>query len=161
MKTLLISATLLALAGATAVSAQPAERLSDAQFVKAARCKGLAKAEGIDTKAVDAVIKANKRGRADWIVDKADELPSRLSGGQKQRVAIARALLHRPELLLADEPTGNLDSETGEQIIALFRELHQEGLTLLVVTHEERVSRAAGRVIRLDDGRVVGEGAAA
>ncbi len=71
MKTLLISATLLALAGATAVSAQPAERLSDSQFVKAARCKGLAKADGVDTKGVDAVIKANKRGRADWIVDKA------------------------------------------------------------------------------------------
>ena len=71
MKTLLISATLLALAGATAVSAQPAERLSDSQFVKAARCKGLAKADGIDVKAVDAVIKANKRGRADWIIDKA------------------------------------------------------------------------------------------
>lgn len=71
MKTLLISAALLAAASATAASAQPAERLSDAQFVKAARCKGLAKAEGIDTKAVDAVIKANKRGRADWIVDKA------------------------------------------------------------------------------------------
>ncbi|MDB5472636.1 MAG: hypothetical protein JWR84_4196 [Caulobacter sp.] len=71
MKTLLISATLLALVGASAVSAQPADRLSDAQFVKAARCKGLAKGEGIDTKGVDAVIKANKRGRADWIIDKA------------------------------------------------------------------------------------------
>lgn len=71
MKTLLISATLLALAGATAVSAQPAERLSDSQFVKAARCKGLAKADGVDTKGVDAVIKANKRGRADFVLDKA------------------------------------------------------------------------------------------
>lgn len=71
MKTLLISATLLAFAGATAVSAQPAERLSDAQYIKAARCKGLAKAEGVDTKGIDAVLKANKRGRADWIIDKA------------------------------------------------------------------------------------------
>ncbi|MDO9337364.1 MAG: hypothetical protein EON95_08255 [Caulobacteraceae bacterium] len=71
MKTLLISATLLALAGASAVSAQPAGRLSDSQFIKAARCKGLAKADGVDTKAIDLVLKTNKRGRADWIVDKA------------------------------------------------------------------------------------------
>lgn len=71
MKTLLISATLLALAGASAVSAQPAERLSDAQFIKAARCKGFAKAEGRDTKAVDAILKTNRRARADFVLDKA------------------------------------------------------------------------------------------
>ena len=71
------------------------------------------------------------------MLDKAEALPSRLSGGQKQRVAIARALLHRPRLILADEPTGNLDSETGRQIIDLFQELNGEGLTLFIVTHEE------------------------
>ncbi len=84
----------------------------------------------------------------------AGKLPGQLSGGQKQRVAIARALFHRPELLLADEPTGNLDSETGREIIALFQALNADGLTLIVVTHEERVSRAARRVLRLEDGRL-------
>jgi len=87
----------------------------------------------------------------------AARLPGQLSGGQKQRVAIARALFHRPELLLADEPTGNLDSETGREIISLFQTLNADGLTLVVVTHEERVSRAARRVLRLEDGRIVDE----
>jgi putative ABC transport system ATP-binding protein len=81
--------------------------------------------------------------------------PARLSGGQKQRVAIARALFSAPKLLLADEPTGNLDAETGRAIVELFGALHREGLTLLLVTHEERVSRAASRVLRLDAGRLV------
>jgi len=95
------------------------------------------------------------------IADLAARLPGELSGGQKQRVAIARALYHAPSLLLADEPTGNLDAETGEHILELFAELHREGLTLLVVTHEERVSRAASRVVRLEDGRIVPDGAGA
>jgi putative ABC transport system ATP-binding protein len=94
------------------------------------------------------------------MLDKAEALPSRLSGGQKQRVAIARALLHRPRLLLADEPTGNLDSETGRQIIDLFQELNAEGLTLFIVTHEERVSVAAKRVVRMEDGRIADGGVA-
>ena len=81
--------------------------------------------------------------------------PGELSGGQKQRVALARALYGGPRLLLADEPTGNLDGETGRQIIELFGKLHQEGLTLIVVTHQERVSEAAGRVLRLEDGRLL------
>jgi putative ABC transport system ATP-binding protein len=85
----------------------------------------------------------------------ADKLPGQLSGGQKQRVAIARALFHRPRLLLADEPTGNLDSETGKTIIELFQKLNGDGLTMIVVTHEERVSQAAKRVIRLEDGKIV------
>src|SRR5207249_7280682 len=84
--------------------------------------------------------------------DKASSRPTALSGGERQRVAIARALLSRPPLLLADEPTGNLDAHTGEGIIDLFRELHREGMTLLVVTHEVRVSRAASRVLVLRDG---------
>jgi putative ABC transport system ATP-binding protein len=87
--------------------------------------------------------------------DKAASRPSALSGGQKQRVAIARALFHEPKLLLCDEPTGNLDSDTGKQIIELFAALNAAGLTLVIVTHEERVSSVASRVVRLDDGRLV------
>jgi putative ABC transport system ATP-binding protein len=86
--------------------------------------------------------------------EKAASRPARLSGGERQRVAIARALSAEPALLLADEPTGNLDAETGEGIIRLFAELAGGGLTVLVVTHEERVSRAAGRVLHLRDGRL-------
>jgi putative ABC transport system ATP-binding protein len=85
------------------------------------------------------------------LLDKAGARPAALSGGEKQRVAIARALLARPPLLLADEPTGNLDARTGEGVIALFRELHQDGMTLLIVTHEARVSHAASRVLVLRD----------
>jgi putative ABC transport system ATP-binding protein len=86
--------------------------------------------------------------------DLARQRPGRLSGGQRQRVAIARALFAGPRLLLADEPTGNLDARTGEEIIALFSELSRGGITVLVVTHEERVSAAAGRVLRLAEGRL-------
>ena len=89
------------------------------------------------------------------MADKAEARPSQLSGGQKQRVAIARALFHRPKLLLCDEPTGNLDSDTGRQIIELFRALNRDGLTLVIVTHEERVSSVASRVLRLEDGGLV------
>ncbi|GAC1342054.1 MAG: ABC transporter ATP-binding protein [Myxococcales bacterium] len=78
--------------------------------------------------------------------------PAALSGGERQRVAIARALVARPPLLLADEPTGNLDAATGHEIIQLFRDLHQGGMTLLIVTHEIRVSKAASRVLLLRDG---------
>ena len=89
------------------------------------------------------------------LASRADDLPRSLSGGQRQRVAIARALFSKPDVLLADEPTGNLDSRTGQEIVELFTTLNQEeGLTLVVVTHEERVSRAAGRVVRLEDGRL-------
>jgi len=88
---------------------------------------------------------------------KKDRVPVRLSGGERQRVAIARALFNRPRLLLCDEPTGNLDAATGTGVIALFQELHREGLTVLCVTHEERMSAAAGRVLRLQEGRLVEE----
>ena len=84
--------------------------------------------------------------------ERASSRPTELSGGQRQRVALARAVVGRPQLLLADEPTGNLDTRTGDQIIELFTQLHAEGLTLLIVTHEERVCRAAGRVLHLRDG---------
>jgi putative ABC transport system ATP-binding protein len=85
---------------------------------------------------------------------KAQRAPAQLSGGERQRVAIARALFSKPKLLLCDEPTGNLDGATGAEIIALFQSLHQEGLTLLAVTHEERVSKAASRSLQLKEGRL-------
>jgi putative ABC transport system ATP-binding protein len=88
------------------------------------------------------------------LADRAAAPPARLSGGERQRVAIARALFARPSVLLADEPTGNLDAVTGEGIIRLFREAADEGLSVLVVTHEERVSGAASRVLHLQDGRL-------
>jgi putative ABC transport system ATP-binding protein len=93
------------------------------------------------------------------IGDRAGDLPANLSGGQKQRVAIARALFNRPQLMLCDEPTGNLDTRTGQQIIELFTSLNREdGITLVIVTHEARVSTSAHRVVRLEDGLVVDGG---
>jgi len=90
------------------------------------------------------------------LADFAQRKPSELSGGQKQRVAIARALFGAPSLLLCDEPTGNLDSETGREVIDFFRELNaKDGVTLLIVTHERRVSSVAKRVIAMRDGMIV------
>ena len=80
--------------------------------------------------------------------------PSQLSGGQQQRVAIARALVTDPPVLLADEPTGNLDSRTSEEVLAIFGELHRAGMTILLITHDADVARHAGRVIHLKDGRI-------
>jgi putative ABC transport system ATP-binding protein len=86
--------------------------------------------------------------------DRIAHRPNQLSGGQKQRVAIARALINRPKILLADEPTGNLDSQTTEEIIGLFRELHAQGQTIIMVTHEEDDAAACQRIVRLRDGEV-------
>lgn len=95
------------------------------------------------------------------IADKADKLPAALSGGQKQRVAVARALANDPALLLADEPTGALDSRTGAEVLDLFRELHAQGNTLLLVTHDPSIAAQAERRVEIRDGLIaMAEGAA-
>jgi len=86
--------------------------------------------------------------------DRMSHQPNELSGGQRQRVAIARALVNRPSLLLADEPTGNLDSQTGREILDLFHDLHSRGNSIIMVTHEDDVAREAKRVIHIRDGKV-------
>jgi putative ABC transport system ATP-binding protein len=91
------------------------------------------------------------------LADRGHHQPNQLSGGQQQRVAIARALINDPAVLLADEPTGNLDSRTSEDIMALFSKLHESGRTIIMVTHDEAVARNARRVIRLLDGLVVSD----
>lgn len=87
--------------------------------------------------------------------ERMDHAPNQLSGGQQQRVAIARALAMDPLILLADEPTGNLDSKTGEDIMKLFRELHEKGNTIVLVTHDHHVAKQAKRIIQIKDGRIV------
>jgi putative ABC transport system ATP-binding protein len=80
--------------------------------------------------------------------------PNELSGGQKQRVAIARALVNKPSIILADEPTGNLDSKTSEEIMGLFEKIHKQGNTIILVTHEEDIAQHAHRIVRLKDGLI-------
>jgi putative ABC transport system ATP-binding protein len=90
--------------------------------------------------------------------DKASDVPAVLSGGQRQRLAIARALANKPTLLLADEPTGALDTDGGREVLELFKRLHADGQTILMVTHNDEVASAADRIVRMRDGRVEGEG---
>jgi len=107
---------------------------------------------------------AERRARAREVLesvglgDRLHHKPNELSGGQRQRVAIARALVNRPSIILADEPTGNLDSKTGVEIMGLFEDLYERGNTLIVVTHEESVARHARRIIRLHDGLIDSDG---
>jgi putative ABC transport system ATP-binding protein len=91
------------------------------------------------------------------LADRIHHKPNELSGGQRQRVAVARALVNKPSILLADEPTGNLDSKTGAEIMALFEELAQKGNTIIVVTHEEDIAKHARRILRIRDGLIASD----
>lgn len=95
----------------------------------------------------------DKVGLADW----ANHLPSELSGGQKQRVAIARALATKPKVVLADEPTGALDSVTSKQVMELLSDIHKEGMTIVVITHEEDIAAQTERIVRLKDGKIMSD----
>lgn len=121
------------------------------------------------TKAIDNVIlpliyaKVNQKERIQRakkalikvsLSDKLNSLPSQLSGGQQQRVAIARALVTNPEIILADEPTGNLDSKTGNEIINIFKNLNRDGRTIILITHSNEIARVAKRIVEIKDGRI-------
>ena len=113
--------------------------------------------------AENGISRAERRARARELLDyvglglRGEHRATQLSGGEMQRVAIARALANRPALLLADEPTGELDAATGHEILELFRRLNGDGMTLVVVTHDERLAAEAGRVVHMLDGRIVDE----
>ena len=112
--------------------------------------RGMRKKER-DQRAIDALNKVK-------LSDRMHHKPNELSGGQRQRVAIARALAAHPSLLLADEPTGNLDSSTGEEIVRLFEELHRAGHTIILVTHEPKLAARCPRAVRISDGKIIADG---
>lgn len=89
------------------------------------------------------------------LLEKLAAHPNQLSGGQQQRVAIARALVTNPDLLLADEPTGNLDSKSGNEIMKIFKKLHKEGKTIIMITHESNIAKTAERIVRIKDGQII------
>jgi putative ABC transport system ATP-binding protein len=102
----------------------------------------------------DRIQKATKTLENVQLADRMSHKPNELSGGQRQRVAVARALVNDPAIILADEPTGNLDSKTSIEIMALFEQIHDQGNTVIVVTHEEEIAQHAHRIIRLRDGEI-------
>src|SRR5262249_15324997 len=109
------------------------------------------------------ITREERRSRAQEILarlglgDRRDHRPSQLSGGQQQRVAIARALINNPPVILADEPTGALDSRSGQEVMDLLKSLHAEGRTIILITHDEKVASNARRIIRIQDGRIVSD----
>jgi putative ABC transport system ATP-binding protein len=111
--------------------------------------------QGIDanTRKEKAIAMLTKLG----IGDRVDHYPAQLSGGQRQRVAIARALINDPAVILADEPTGNLDSKTGKEVLGILQQLHDEGRTMVVITHDEGITKIAHRTIRIKDGIIIDE----
>jgi putative ABC transport system ATP-binding protein len=109
------------------------------------------------TPAEERIEKAKKALERVDLMDRMTHKPNELSGGQRQRVAIARALVNSPSIVLGDEPTGNLDSKTGEEIMALFENLHQQGNTIILVTHENDIAQHAHRVIHIRDGKIASD----
>lgn len=102
----------------------------------------------------DAIVRATEVLKEVGLSDRIDHSPSELSGGQQQRVAIARALVNKPSIIFADEPTGNLDSKTGEDVMELFKNLNNQGQTIILITHEEDIAKQSKRIINIKDGLI-------